>query len=227
MTAPRVRVISLDLDDTLWPYAPVAAEIARALGSYLASAAPRVAAMYDGDALYRSLTAPKETRDASPVHRAWLRPEGMVDRFREASEDPRLAAEALEVAAEARQRVRMYSDAEPALARLAGTYRLAAITNGTADVAKIGIASWFDAVVTAADAGAAKPDPRIFMRTCEVLRTPPEHVLHAGDDLVKDVAGALDAGLQAAWVHRDMEVPADLEGLRVADLLGLAEALGA
>ena len=50
-------------------------------------------------------------------------------------------------------------------------------------------------VVTSAEAGAAKPDPRIFERALELLRVRRERVLHVGDTPATDAAGAAAAGL--------------------------------
>jgi putative hydrolase of the HAD superfamily len=50
--------------------------------------------------------------------------------------------------------------------------------------------------------GVAKPDPAIFYLALNALRVPPGGtVLHVGDSLRYDVAGALAAGLQP--VHLD------------------------
>jgi len=223
----ELRGITLDLDDTLWPYGPVAAGIASSLGEFLASTAPRAAASYDEHALFQALTAPRESRASSPTYAAWMREEGLRLSLGAAGEDPDLAAQAIQITSEARQRVQMYPDVNPAVSRLGARFKLVALTNGTADVGRIGIADWFDAVVTGTDVGVGKPDPRIFHEACAVLGLSTREVMHVGDDLHIDVAGALDAGLQAAWVHRDDETPAPTGVLSVRDLLALADALGA
>jgi putative hydrolase of the HAD superfamily len=57
-------------------------------------------------------------------------------------------------------------------------------------------------VVDSAVAGVAKPDPAIFRIALDALGVPPSRtVLHVGDSLRFDVAGALAAGLQP--VHLD------------------------
>jgi putative hydrolase of the HAD superfamily len=61
----------------------------------------------------------------------------------------------------------------------------------------LGLASLFDAVVLPADAGAAKPDRRIF--DCALTRlggVPAAQALYVGDDVAGDVGGAQRAGLQ-------------------------------
>ena len=71
---------------------------------------------------------------------------------------------------------------------------------------ELGLASFFTAVITPADAGAAKPDPRIFRLAVERLRVTPERTLHIGDGS-SDEEGARAAGLHFAWAP----VPSALE----------------
>jgi 2-haloacid dehalogenase/putative hydrolase of the HAD superfamily len=60
----------------------------------------------------------------------------------------------------------------------------------------------FDAVVTSEDVGAYKPDPAVFGRALAALGLGAHEVLHAGDSIRADVAGAEAAGIRAAWVNR-------------------------
>jgi HAD superfamily hydrolase (TIGR01549 family) len=220
--------VTLDLDDTLWSYPAVVPGMAAALQEFLTASAPALAADYDAQAVIHVLTAPREGRATARVYRDWLTEDGLRLQLAAAGEDPAIAAQALAVVREARLRVTLFADAEPAVGRLARAgLRVLAVTDGTADVRAIGIDGWFDAVVTAEEAGAPKPDARIFVRACEVARCSPAEVLHAGDDLVKDVGGALGAGLHAAWVHRGSGGQPPERALNVPDLLALADALGA
>jgi putative hydrolase of the HAD superfamily len=61
----------------------------------------------------------------------------------------------------------------------------------------IGAASLFSAVVTSADAGAAKPDPAVFRLALERLGVEPGRALHVGDE-PEDEEGALAAGMRFA-----------------------------
>jgi putative hydrolase of the HAD superfamily len=56
---------------------------------------------------------------------------------------------------------------------------------------------YFDAVVTSARAGVAKPDPGIFRLALDELRVEPERALHVGDEPI-DEEGARAAGLAFA-----------------------------
>lgn len=57
----------------------------------------------------------------------------------------------------------------------------------------------FDVVVVSAEVGAEKPNPVIFEAALETLNMRPWEVVHVGDDRLKDVWGARDAGI-TAWL---------------------------
>ncbi len=86
-----------------------------------------------------------------------------------------------------------------ALARLrrAGL-ELACVTNWDVGVGeqleRAGLTPYLSAVVSSAETGAEKPDPRVFAEALERLCVSPERAIHVGDDEA-DQAGALAAGL--------------------------------
>jgi putative hydrolase of the HAD superfamily len=118
---------------------------------------------------------------------------------------------------DARNKITFYPDALAALDRLAARWPIAALTNGNADLASIGIADRFATFVAAREAGHAKPDAPIFHATCERLGVAPAQVLHIGDDPLLDVAGAARVGMRTCWINRRGETwpralpPPDLE----------------
>jgi len=82
------------------------------------------------------------------------------------------------------------------------------------DLAALGLAGEFDAVVSSARLGVYKPMREFFTAACEAVATPPERCLFV-DDADRNVRGARAAGLSA---HRFSTVD-DLAYLRTA-LLG-------
>lgn len=79
----------------------------------------------------------------------------------------------------------------------------------------------FEAVVTSAEIGAAKPDPRPFAVALEALGVDPGDAVHAGDDLDADVGGARAAGVRGVLVLRDGAAarPAGVQVVRGLDEL--------
>ncbi len=80
-------------------------------------------------------------------------------------------------------------------------FTVGAITNGNADVHYIGVGHLFDFVVSAAQAGAAKPSPVIFNRALVHAGIPADDAVHVGDDPVTDVRGANEAGMRTVWFN--------------------------
>lgn len=222
----QIRAVTLDLDDTLWPFAPVAAGISAALDGWLAEYAPLTRASHDPAAIPGLLQAirlehPEIAHDLGAVRREVLRRS-----LTAAGEDPALAEAAFDVVFAARQQVTLYPDVAAALDRLAARVPLLALTDGNADLELTGVSRWFTAgLVNARDVGVPKPDVRMFRAASERLGLPPEQILHAGDNLELDVVGALAAGFQAAWVQRDLAGSAPDGAVTVATLTELAALL--
>ena len=109
-------------------------------------------------------------------------------------------------------------------------YRLGVITNLRADldslIRRAGLAEMLDFSVTSAQAGKEKPHPPIFEEALRRAAVAPDEVLHVGDQIRSDVAGARAAGMHAALLDRGgWHEPVDgcpkISGLN--DLLALLE----
>lgn len=207
MTAPLV--LSFDLDDTLWAVGPVIEAAEKDLHVWLREHHPHIMRGHGIESM-RALRQDVAARFPERAHdMTFLRHRALRDMFAAAREVQAAAAaevfadQALEVFFQGRNRVRLYDDVQPALERLRSRYRLYALSNGNADLARCGIAHLFDGHVTAIGAGAAKPDPRIFARLLEETGVDAAQVLHIGDDPHADVVGATRAGMQAAWINRE------------------------
>lgn len=102
---------------------------------------------------------------------------------------------------------------EPVLTTLAATLPLGLCSNfsdGETARAVIGDAG-FDphlrAIVISDDLGIRKPRPEIFEAVAEALALPPQSLLHVGDSLRADVAGAKAVGMRTVWLTRRIREP--------------------
>lgn len=226
----QVSAITLDLDDTLWPILPTLERAEARLQSWLEAQAPATADQWRLPEHRRALRAEVNREHAALAHDlTHLRREMIALALRRAGDDAALAEPAFEVFFAARQCVECYADALPALERLAARYPLVSLSNGNADLHRVGLGAHFKAQVSAREAGVAKPDPRIFELAAEVAGVAPHQVLHIGDDALLDVLGALDAGMQTVWVNRERQHWAHAPRqphLMVTDLHELCLALG-
>ena len=112
-----------------------------------------------------------------------------------------LAEDALEFFLAERSNFQVPAKAIKLLAALAKYYPLVAITNGNVDCDKLGLAPYFSLVLKAGFDGAAKPELDMFSQAQAYLNLPSSHILHIGDSLITDVAGAKRAGFQACWYN--------------------------
>jgi FMN hydrolase / 5-amino-6-(5-phospho-D-ribitylamino)uracil phosphatase len=99
--------------------------------------------------------------------------------------------------------VDLYDDALPALTFLAERFPVVAVSNGNADVGRVGLGAYFSGSFSACAFGVGKPDPRIFHAAAASVAVRPDEVLHVGDDAALDVLGGLEAGMQTVWLNRD------------------------
>ena len=197
-----IRAVTLDLDDTLWPIAPVMARAEQALDDWLAANCPPVRAAFP-IAVMRDLREriwlehPHLAHDFTELRKLSLR-----HAFCASGQDEGMAESAFAAFFDARNRVELYDDVADTLHALGARFALASISNGNADLERIGLARHFRATIHARAIGAAKPDPIIFQAAARALDVAPGEVAHVGDDPELDVLGAQRAGMLAVWLNR-------------------------
>lgn len=109
---------------------------------------------------------------------------------------------------------------------------LALLSNGnesfqTAKLRACGAAPFFQKshMLFSGTLGFAKPDPRTFHALAHSLSQPPSAILFVGDDPLRDIAGARNAGMQTCRVRRSGRTPegadADLVIDSLSELTGL------
>jgi putative hydrolase of the HAD superfamily len=147
------------------------------------------------------------------------------------------SAELVEVWRRARiEALTLYPDTLEALQRWSeARVPLALVTNGASalqrrKVAAAGLERFFSAVVVSEELGVGKPDPAMFAAALDELGIDAHGAVMVGNDLDRDVAGAIAAGVRPVWIRRpgadDDDLPAP-DGVDViADLRELAALLG-
>ena len=84
---------------------------------------------------------------------------------------------------------------------------------------RLGIGKYFDARVFSDEVGIRKPTAGIFEVALSMLGLPPERVVHVGDDVTADIAGAKDHGMRAIWFNTGFwrEARTDKADAEIAD----------
>ncbi len=199
-----IRLITFDLDDTFWETTPAIQSAETALRNWLGVHAPRL-----GEFPVEALGAIRRMlieRDPALRHRiSELRrrilQHALHDAGYPADEADQMAERAFQVFLDARHEVQIFPDVQPTLEFLANHYTLGVITNGNADVRRLGLADYFQFTLCAEELGIGKPDPHPFEQALRLGDARPDQAVHIGDHALDDIAGAQQAGLRAIWFN--------------------------
>ena len=101
--------------------------------------------------------------------------------------------------------IELYPDVIPTFDVLAPHFKLGLLSNGNTYPERCGLAGYFAFVVFSQDVQIEKPHPKIFEITAERAGCELAQLLHVGDSLKNDVAGARDAGAPSVWLNREGE----------------------
>jgi len=209
----RARVITFDLDNTLWDVGDVIHRAERQMRSWLDVEAPEYSQRFDQEAIFElrsQLVAanPKLRHDLSALREEILF-QALSQCGYNAANARSLAKVAFEKFYEARHDVVYFTGALEVLEELAGTYRLGALTNGNADFRKLGLDRYFSFAYSAADVGSSKPAPAMFHAALDHCGAQPRDAIHIGDHLIDDIQGAAAVGMHTIWVnHNEETLPA-------------------
>lgn len=122
----------------------------------------------------------------------------------------------------------LYPDVIPTLDTLRSKFSLGLLSNGNGYPERCGLQGRFGFVVFSQDVGVEKPDPRIFSAACSQAGCRPHDLMHVGDSLESDVAGANASGAVSVWLNRNgventSTVQPDHEIRRLTELVDIAE----
>ena len=201
---PRIRVITFDLDNTLWDVNTVIAGAERRMTGWLGERAPRVLTLYRDGSTVPAIRAELTGEHPDIVHDvSRLREELLYRCIRRAGlgeERARdLARAAFTVFLDARHEIEFFDGALDVLGRLSRNYTLGSLTNGNADPARLKLDRFFAFSFSAASVGVGKPAPAMFEKVFRHNRVAPDETVHVGDHPVDDIEGAANVGMHTVW----------------------------
>ncbi|WP_166360983.1 HAD family hydrolase [Pseudomonas akapageensis] len=199
-----IKLITFDLDDTLWDTAPVIVSAEAVLRDWLAENAPNL-----GPVPVEHLYAIRERLvQAEPglKHRiSALRRKVLFHALEDAGyaqvKAQALADKGFEVFLHARHQIEIFPEVQPMLEILCQHYTLGVLTNGNADVRRLGLADYFKFTLCAEDLGVGKPAPELFHEALSRGQADASTAVHIGDHPGDDIAGAQQAGMRAIWFN--------------------------
>ncbi len=200
-----IKVITFDLDNTLWDVDPALLRAEDAQRDWLLKHRPGAIEAYDHEGLWQFKKSvwkrhPQLLHHVSDMRRQMLYELQIAAGYDE--EASRQGAEdAFAVFLEQRHQVVLYEEALGVLQSLSREYTLGALTNGNADIYKTDAGEYFDFAFLAEDVGASKPAPDMFHAALDRAGVEPEHIVHVGDHPEHDIAGAKAAGMYTVWMN--------------------------
>lgn len=200
-----IKVITFDLDNTLWDVEPALIRAEEAQRSWLLEHRPGTMDHYDHEGLW-DFKKRVWQRHPELLHNVSAMREQMLLELQVAAgygeEEARIGAkQAFSVFLQERHRVVLYEEALGMLERLAQDFTLGALTNGNADIYKTDAGEYFDFAFLAEDVGASKPAPDMFHAAMETSGAAAAEIIHVGDNPDHDIQGALAVGMYTIWMN--------------------------
>lgn len=199
-----IAALTLDLDDTLYDNRQVIRRTEQESLAFVRNYHPALQALETSDfqQLRQSLrqSDPEIYHDVSEWRRRAVE-QAMRNAGLSAQEATTGAEAAMANFAQWRSAIEVPQETHDTLARLAEKWPLVAITNGNAQPERFGLNDYFQFVLRAGPDGRSKPFSDMYRLAAERLDVPLAQILHVGDDLTTDVAGAIRCGMQACWIN--------------------------
>lgn len=201
---PRHRVIYFDIDGTLVDYESDACHAFGKARDHAAESHPELAERLTDDTFRRA-------RDATYIQ---FGDTGLPlkDWYRECMRAALESVDVFDIALAQRMgelyglfrntMLEEFEDALEVVPKLAGSYKLGLISNGSSKLQKLEIGQFFTYSVFAREVGHEKPSPEIFAAAAEIAGCDNGEILYVGDGQHTDILGASNAGIEMVWINR-------------------------
>ena len=200
-----LKLITFDLDNTLWDATQVIARAEQAFQNWLTQQHPTVIQQLGQENI--SAIRLQVIRDNPDLlhNLSLLRQKSIGQIFLTAGytheQSQTLAQEGFEVFFEARNQVIYYRGALDCIQQLAQKYTLGALSNGNACIKKVGLNQWMNFHFNSENTGYAKPHPTMFEKALATTNCTAEQCLHIGDHPEQDIEAAANLGLKTLWIN--------------------------
>ena len=201
-----IHLITFDLDNTLWVVETVIVRAEREMQDWIKIQVPQYTQVASNKLISKKIREKISKGNAATQHDISLfRISYLTEMFLEcgikSSETTRLAENAFAVFMKWRNKVHFFEGALDTLKTLSVNYELAALTNGNADISQMGLDTYFSFAINAADVGASKPAPDMFMQALALSGASTNQAIHIGDNRIDDIEGANKVGFYTIWVN--------------------------
>lgn len=203
------KLITFDLDNTLWPVDDVIRAAEKVSFEWLQQAHPKLFEALSLDEIkqirmqtYRDNQHLKH--DLTALRTLSLKQLFLTIDYEEAHAQEQ-AEHGFKVFHNARNQIEFYPDAVAALTELGKSYALGVLTNGNACLEQIGVRDLFQFHLSSENVGHSKPHPAMFERALSLSNASAGEAIHVGDHPEQDIVAASDLGFTTIWVNHDKE----------------------
>ena len=207
MLRKKIKLITLDLDNTVWPNNKVIVEAEKAMWDFVFTKYPEIYNDYDDKRISEIRVTLVEKNPNLKFDLTTFRKEIIKHILQEVGADESEATyysnEAFNEFFKSRNKVQLYKDAKIIIERLFRKTKVASLSNGNADLKLIGIDHVFDFSINSKDVQSNKPSPDHFLKALELTKCEADEVIHIGDCPINDVGGARNCNFNTIWFNSE------------------------
>ncbi len=223
-----IKAIAFDLDDTLWAVTPVIIRAEKKLQDWFDQHRPGLDVSRDAMSVHREAIV---AHDPSVRYRITELRRRIIEATLRAGGDSDSAAqtmshEGIEVFLTARNEIEFFDGALTTLRALAADYMLGALSNGNADIRRLGLSDVFSFAFSAEEVGRPKPAPDLFDVALKTTGFRADEMVYVGDNPEHDIDPANACGMHTVWVDNGSREPGASEPtVRISDIRDLPGAI--
>ena len=200
-----IKLLTFDLDHTLWDTDPVIRSAEQAMMAWIASHSPETLSLYDINSFHEYKLQVAQSYPELKPRLSALRTETLYRIFLQTGHDSpkaRLyAEEAFNVFHQERSKLPLYNHVAETMTRLKSKYSVIAISNGNADLKLAGYHHFFDHYLNPDITGVAKPAPDMFINALDKAGVQANEAIHIGDHPEQDIWAAQQVGMKTIWFN--------------------------
>jgi HAD superfamily hydrolase (TIGR01549 family) len=209
-----LKLITLDLDNTLWNVTPTLIRAEKMLASWVNNNVPEAKPFYQKENLTSLRQQFNKQHPDKKYFPTIMRKTLLKQCFLQSGLSNSKAEDTMEAAfsifIKERNNVDFFPETLDILKTLSKQYPIIALTNGNADLSLIGIEDFFTAHFSAESTGKPKPDTRMFIEALATTKNKAVHTLHIGDHPTEDIQAASSLGMYTMWFNQNQKKDSSL-----------------
>lgn len=199
-----IKLLTFDLDNTLWSVEPIITRAETAMMDWIYDHYPELRfkislVQFEQYKEKMHQEYPQIRHDLTQLRLHTLK-NILADHVRQ-DQISFIVQKAYEVFFHHRNQVQYFPYVLETLEELSSRYPLYALSNGNADIQRVGLGHIFGEHLSAASVGHAKPHPAMYLEALRRAKVQPYEAIHIGDHPVQDIQAAHDLGMKTIWIN--------------------------